>query len=72
MTHLSEALGRHITSTPHLADDLPELVGSRELADAMLSGRHRASLYEATLLAAYCKASVAEFFELDDSKKGNE
>jgi hypothetical protein len=70
VTHLSEALDRHIALIPRLTDDLPELVGSQELADAMLSGRHRANLYEATLLAAYCKTSVAEFFELKTSEKG--
>jgi hypothetical protein len=63
VTHLSEALERHIALIPRLADDLPELIGSQELADAMISGRHQANLYEATLLAAYCKTSVAEFFE---------
>jgi hypothetical protein len=71
VTHLSEALERHLASTPRLADDLPELVGSQELADAMLRGRHQANLYEATLLAAYCKTSVKDFFELDSTKKGN-
>jgi predicted choloylglycine hydrolase len=70
VTHLSEAFERHLASTPRLAEDLPELVGSQELADAMLSGQHQANLYEATLLAAYCKTSVAEFFELDSSEKG--
>jgi hypothetical protein len=64
MTRLSEALERHLAVDPDLAGDLPELVGSQELAEAMLAGEHRATLYEATLLAAYCKASVSEFFEL--------
>lgn len=63
MTHLSEALERHVRLNPALADDLAELTGSQELAEAMLSGRHQASLYEATLLAAYCGTSVREFFD---------
>lgn len=67
MTHLSEALERHIRLNPTLADDLAELAGSQGLAEAMLSGRHQASLYEATLLAAYCGTSVREFFDSDGS-----
>lgn len=63
MTHLSEALERHAASNPRLTDELPELVGSQGLASAMLSGQHEATLYEATLLAAYCKAPVREFLE---------
>lgn len=67
MTHLSEALERHIRLNPALADDLAELAGSQELAKAMPSGRHQASLYEATLLAAYCVTSVREFFDSSGS-----
>lgn len=64
-SYLSEALERHIAQDGKLADDLGELVGSQELADAMLSGQHRANLYEATLLAAYCNTSVKEFLEAE-------
>jgi hypothetical protein len=43
--------------------ELEALLDSRERAQALVSGEARATLYEATLMAAYFKTSIFDFFD---------
>lgn len=63
VTKVQEALERHMTATGTGTETIFELLALNHRTNLLLSGGDEATLYEATLLAAYFKTSVKDFID---------
>lgn len=64
MSKVQAALEQHMAEQGTSEDVITALLRSRQRAKTLLSGEGAATLYEATVFAAYFKTSVRDFVEI--------